>query len=323
MINIIKKKFYSFFSKFYTNDSSVSNILLSRILSKQNLSNTSLNSINDVEFKVFSQWGEDGIIDWLINILPFIPKTFIEFGVENYEESNTRLLLINNNWSGIVIDGSQENIQNIKNQEIYWKYDLKAINAFINIDNINNLISHSNFGSEIGILSIDIDGNDYWIWEKIYNIKPVIVICEYNAIFGDIHEITIPYDKNFHRNEYSKSNLYFGSSINALIKLAETKGYDFIGTNSNGCNAFFVEKKFSSFVLDKIKFKYVFPSKFREARDEKDNLLYINGIERVNLIKHLDIFNTDKKIIQKLENFENLYSKEWLENKERIHENSI
>ena len=66
--------------------------------------------LNDYEFKVSSQWGEDGIIQHLINKIEIKNKVFFEFGVENYTESNTRFLLHNNNWKGLVIDGSVENI---------------------------------------------------------------------------------------------------------------------------------------------------------------------------------------------------------------------
>jgi hypothetical protein len=120
-----------------------------------------IDHLYDVEFKVFSQWGDDGIIQYLIRNLDIPNKTFVEFGVENYTESNTRFLLINNNWSGLVMDGSSENISYIKNDEIYWQYDLQAKHAFIDVDNVNDLISCAGFSEELGLLHIDIDGNDY------------------------------------------------------------------------------------------------------------------------------------------------------------------
>src|SRR5215217_8673163 len=92
-------------------------------------------SLEEVEFQVFSQRGEDGIIQYIINQLDIPNKIFIEFGVENYTESNTRFLLINNNWSGLVIDGSAENIRFIKEDFIYWKYDITAYHSFITKDN--------------------------------------------------------------------------------------------------------------------------------------------------------------------------------------------
>ncbi|WP_446012105.1 hypothetical protein [Candidatus Electrothrix sp.] len=92
----------------------------------------------DYEFKVSSQTGEDGIIQFLIHNIPIQSKIFIEFGVQNYTEANTRFLLQNDNWFGLIIDGSQNNINYIKNDPIYWRYNLKAECTFIDCDNINN-----------------------------------------------------------------------------------------------------------------------------------------------------------------------------------------
>ena len=89
------------------------------------------------EFRVFSQWGDDGIIQYLIHELKIKNKFFIEFGVGNYYESNTHFLLVNNNWSGFVIDGSQKSMDTVRNNVFYWRYDLKLKTAFINKDNIN------------------------------------------------------------------------------------------------------------------------------------------------------------------------------------------
>ncbi|MFM6025585.1 MAG: hypothetical protein ACKPER_22095, partial [Dolichospermum sp.] len=125
------------------------------------------NSIFDNEFRAFSQWGEAGIIQFLIRNVHISRKIFVEFGVQNYTESNTRFLLINNNWSGLVIDGGLEEITYIKNDPIYWQYNLKAINSFITKDNINQILSDNGIQGEIGLLSVDIDGNDYWVWQAI------------------------------------------------------------------------------------------------------------------------------------------------------------
>ena len=100
------------------------------ILYNLNLQKNSKN-ILDYEFKVFSQWGEDGIIAFLINNLNIENKFFVEFGVENYVESNTRFLLKKNNWSGLIIDSSIKNIDFIKKDQIYWRHDIKALCEYI------------------------------------------------------------------------------------------------------------------------------------------------------------------------------------------------
>ena len=105
------------------------------------------------------------------------------------------------NWSGLVIDGSLSNIKKIRNQDIYWRYELEALQAFITKENINSLISGAGITGEIGLLSIDIDGNDYWITEAISVINPIILIIEYNSAFGYEKHYSVPYDKTFVRSK--------------------------------------------------------------------------------------------------------------------------
>lgn len=141
-----------------------------------------ISSIEEAEFQVYSQFGEDGIIQWLIHNVDIKNKTFIEFGVEDYTESNTRFLLMNNNWTGLVMDGSENSINCLKRWESFWRYDLTAVAAFITKDNINALIRGGGFRGDMGILSIDLDGNDWWILNAIDCVSPRILICEYNKI---------------------------------------------------------------------------------------------------------------------------------------------
>ena len=99
-------------------------MLTAKTLINQMRLNKDYNDIPNVEFKVFSQFGEDGVIQYLINNIDIDNKTFIEFGVENYTESNTRFLLLNDNWKGLVIDSNKEYIDFIKSDSIYWKHEL-------------------------------------------------------------------------------------------------------------------------------------------------------------------------------------------------------
>lgn len=250
-------------------------------------------NIHDNEAQIFSQWGEDGIIQYLIRKLNIQDRRFIEFGVEDYQESNTRFLLINNNWSGLVFDASEANIERLKNSELYWKYDLIAKRAFINKDNVNKLIKGAGFAGEIGLLSIDIDGNDYWVWEAIDVVIPAIVIIEYNSRFGSDEAVTIPYNKNFVRQKAHYSMLYAGASLPALYDLAQQKGYFFIGTNSAGNNAFFVHKKYIG-KLKALSLKEGFVAgKFREARDKKGHLSFITREEEEKILSKLPLVKID------------------------------
>jgi hypothetical protein len=262
---------------------------------------SNVSSIQGTEFQVFSQFGEDGIIQFLISNIEIPNKTFVEFGVEDYTESNTRFLLINNNWSGLVIDASESNVESIKNDAIYWKHDLTALNAFITKDNINSLIA-SRFSGDIGLLSIDIDGNDYWIWDAINVVNPRIVICEYNSVFGSKHCVSIPYSADFVRQKAHYSNLYFGASLGALTMLAEKRGYFFVGSNSIGSNAFFVRKDvIGNLPVVSLEDGYV-ASKFRESRDEQNMLTFVSGENRIKLIGTMSVIDLKSGQTVKLSN---------------------
>src|SRR5438128_2471166 len=179
------------------NDIDTLKILSAQPLIQNIRAGKSFSSLREAEFKVFSQFGDDGIIQYLIHRLAPLPDSFVEFGVENYRESNTRFLLLNNNWRGLVLDSDQNCIRQIQNDEIYWRHTLTAKCAWVTRDNINELLREAGFSDGIGLLSIDIDGNDYWVWEKLDVVDPAIAIMEYNSIFGADLAIAIPYDSNF------------------------------------------------------------------------------------------------------------------------------
>src|SRR4051812_29874275 len=102
-------------SNHLANQLQVNSMLEAKLLIEKIRARETVTAFEDVEFKVFSQWGDDGIIQYLINKIDIPYKTFVEFGVENYTEANTRFLLMNNNWSGLVMDGSEANMNYVKN----------------------------------------------------------------------------------------------------------------------------------------------------------------------------------------------------------------
>lgn len=259
-------------------------------LEKRQLQTLDFSRINNNEFRVFSQWGEDGIIQFLIDHVKVEHKIFVEFGVQNYKESNTRFLLINNNWSGLIVDSNEKDISYVKKDPIYWQYNIKAIQAFITKDNINNLMKQNGLTGDIGLLSIDIDGNDYWVWQAINIVNPAIVVIEYNHRFGKAKAVTIPYDENFVRSQVHHSGIYFGASLKALYLLAQKKGYAFVGCNSAGNNAFFVRNDLKPDFIKKISIEegYV-AGQFRESRNEKGELNYLSPQEEQKILASLPL----------------------------------
>jgi hypothetical protein len=244
-----------------------------------------------VEFSVFSQFGDDGIIQWLIHRISGLSETFVEFGVGDYREANTRFLLVNDNWSGLVMDSSRRNIDAIRHDQISWRHDLQSKCAFATAENIDQLLLDHGFEGDIGLLHIDIDGNDYWVWRGLTAVRPAVVIIEYNSVFGPERAITIPYDPKFDRAGRG-GNLYWGVSLPALCDLANSKGYDFVGSNSAGNNAYFVRSELQHGLKPLTAAEGYVISKFTDSRDRKGRLNYLRGEQRLASLRGLTVVNT-------------------------------
>ena len=280
----------------------------SKILSAKNLINHIKQikvpaNIHDVEFSVFSQWGDDGIIQYLIHAINIENETFIEFGVGNYLEANTRFLLINNNWKGLIFDGTEKNIHYVQNDSIYWKFDLTAKPLFITKSNINEAIKSAGFEGKIGLLHIDIDGNDYWIWEHIQVVDPEIVIMEYNSVFGNKSAISVPYKDDFFVSKEHFSNLFFGASLKAMIHLADKKGYSFVGSNSAGNNAYFVRNDKMNFLKSMSAEEGYVKCKFRQNRNANAEFSFEPDTEKINQCGSLMVVNVENGESASLNNY--------------------
>jgi hypothetical protein len=247
-------------------------------------------SLQDYEFQVYSQWGEDGILQRLVETVPVGRKVFVEFGVENYTEANTRFLLVNGNWAGLVMDGSDANVARIVSDPLYWRHNLKAVRAFVTRENINALLTQNGLEGEIGLLSIDIDGNDYWVWKAIEAVRPAIVVAEYNWRFGAERRVTVPYDPAFVRGRAHHSMVYYGASLAALEALGARKGFDLVGCNSAGNNAFFVRRDLRPAALPAVSAREAYVAgSFREARLPSGELAHLPPAEEVALLADLPL----------------------------------
>jgi hypothetical protein len=312
IINTLKKirSFLRFFSTKLAKDSCDYDTILmdqetilmnqGKILEELFLSKQAEN-LSEYEWKVFSQWGEDGIIQFLIREVEIRHTTFIEFGVEDFRESNCRYLMMSSDWQGFVIDGSRENILRLQNYSFYWRYDLQSLTAFVDRENVNELLIKSNFNRDLGILSVDIDGNDYHILNAINVFEPRIIISEFNPYFGTDRAISVPYESKFNRTEKHHSNLYFGASIKAIEHILNEKGYTLVGTGMTGNNAFFVRNELMTDGLCRIARNAInFNGHCRESRDENGNLNFLRGNDRLNEIKGLPILNVLTGLEEKL-----------------------
>lgn len=180
---------------------------------------------------------EDGIIQEIFRRVKTTNRTFVEFGVETGSECNPIKLLIEG-WRGLWLDSQQHCIDQIRARFAPYieSRNLSVAQAFITAENINSLISQNGVAGEIDLLSIDIDRNDYWVWNAINVIEPRVMVIEYNATLRPPLSLVVPYDAN---RTWDGSN-YFGASLEALVRLGRSKGYQLVGCGISGTNAFFV-----------------------------------------------------------------------------------
>jgi hypothetical protein len=195
--------------------------------------------LNIYEYSSFSQNGEDGIIEEIFKRIGTTNRFFVEFGVETGIECNT-VYLLHKGWSGYWIDGNDSHVKSIKKNfsNIISSNRLKVTCDFITAENIEHLFKAADVPVELDLLSIDIDRNDYYVWDAIQSYFPRVVIIEYNAIFRPGCEFIVPYDAQVVWDGTSN----FGASIESLYKLGLKKGYKLVACDFAGVNAFFVRE---------------------------------------------------------------------------------
>ena len=248
----------------------------------------------DAEVKVFSQWGEDGILDFLCEKIGISKPNIIEIGAGNFMECNSRFIAEFRNANVIAVDGRDDLTTAVKASPLYWKSNIIPIVEWVTPDNINRImdIGEEQFG-KVDIFSIDLDGNDYWILRDVSLLNVAIVVLEYNPIFGASLKVTIPRNDEFDRYKSHFSGLYYGASLQAFIDLMLAKGFDFVGTNRVGNNAFFVHSRYvNRFDFDtKSNYNKYVDWRIRESRSPKGELTYLSGSERLKVINDLPLID--------------------------------
>jgi len=199
-----------------------------------------LDKINYFEYRITSQNNEDGIIDYIFSKISN-NKFFVELGFDFFECNS--LNLIKNGWDGILIDADEDKCIKIERclKFFYPKSNVKILNEKINRENINKHISSNINHKQIDFLSIDIDGNDYWVLEKIDTNKINVICVEYNHWIGNNTQRVIPYNKNF----TYKYDYYSGASLHSYVNLLNSRNFDLVAIDSSGTNAFYVKKNYS------------------------------------------------------------------------------
>jgi len=199
---------------------------------------------DDVEFRSYSQNGEDGILWYIFALVGTTHKNCIEICAGDGQQCNTANLIINHGWTGLLFDGNEGNVAS--GNEFFEchpdtaVYPPKFVRAWITAENVNDLIMTHGCGGEIDLLSLDIDGVDYWIWNAIEAVCPRVVIAEVQTIWADERSVTVPYSPDFRADYFRGFGIYSGASLPAFVKLARKKGYRLVGCQRYGFNAIFL-----------------------------------------------------------------------------------
>jgi hypothetical protein len=209
----------------------------------------------DTEFRCYSQNGEDGILLYLFSVLGATNRKVVEVCAGNGIECNAANLIVNHSWQGLLIDGDPGNVE--AGRAFYASHENTRfgpptmVAAWVSAENVDSLISDRGFSGDIDLLSLDLDGVDYWVWKAIHCIRPRVVVLEFNPVLGPERALTIPYDPSF-RLDLSKQHNKCGASLAAFAKLGHEKGYRLIGAAALGFNAFFVREGLGDDILPEV-----------------------------------------------------------------------
>ena len=195
--------------------------------------------LNRHEYQVYSQNGEDGIIEAIFDRIGTTNRVFVEIGVQDGLECNSTWLLLKG-WSGYWLEGNPKSVEAIQDKFSgpINKRQLKVQQGFITAENVEALLQENGVPIEFDMLSIDIDGNDYWVWKAIDQVNPRVVVIEYNALFRG----NVKWVMKYNPTHIWDGTSYFNASLKSLELLGDSKGYCLVGCDFLGINAFFVRR---------------------------------------------------------------------------------
>jgi hypothetical protein len=225
----------------------------------------SLPRIGDIGFKCYSQADEDGILLFIFSVIGTSKKLCVEICAGDGIECNTANLIVNHGWHGLLVDGDEALVA--WGKEFYsrspqtYVFPPRFVCSWVTRPRVNELLTTNGFAGEIDLLSLDLDGTDYWIWEAIEAVTPRVVVLEYQDILGPDRSWTVPYSDDFSAAAYPQTDgmpNFAGASLGAFVKLGRRKGYRLVGVNRYGYNAFFVRNGIGDKLLPEIQPKDCF-----------------------------------------------------------------
>ena len=192
----------------------------------------------EFEWRIFSQNGEDGIIAEIFRRIGPGKRTLVEIGVEDGLQCNTALLVKRSRWGGWMIEGDPARAAQLAHNYRRYRKRLRTVEKIIDAENVVPLFEELGVPREFDLLSIDVDGNDYWVWQALAGYRPRVVVLEFNIAYPPPAEWIIAYDPN-HRFDNTS---YYGASLSSMCELGKELGYAFVGINCNVVNAFFLRE---------------------------------------------------------------------------------
>jgi hypothetical protein len=225
-------------------------------------------ALRRAEFQAFSENGEAGILLWLFSKVGTRTRRAIEFGIGNTQKCNTTNLVLSFGWSVLLLDGQSVLVE--------WARDfyrgraeperVRCVETWLTPETIDRTFAEHGMQGEIDLLSLDIDGNDYWIWKAIRSVEPRVVVIEYNSSLGAEEKLVAAYEPMFDRYRRHPLGWYHGASLAALEELGREKGYVLVGCESSGHNAFFVRRDLAAGKLEALQAKDAFYPNARRLR---------------------------------------------------------
>lgn len=201
---------------------------------------TDPDDLSGYAFRMLSQHAEDGVVYEILRRLGMPFRTCVELGC-GANGGNSGILPAFLGYRALMVDGNPDLTEIV--QGLFAGRDVTVMNAWIALESVNDLLSAQGFGGQIDYLGLDLDGNDFWIWEAITASDPLLFVAEYNPMLGPTLSATIPYDPTFDRHQSKKLGYpvgYYGASLAAFTKLSRRKGYRLVATVEN--NAFFLKE---------------------------------------------------------------------------------
>jgi hypothetical protein len=230
--------------------------------------------MNDFGFRCFSQFDEDGLLLFVFAAIGFHSKKVVEMCAGDGTECMATNLIVNHGFDGLLFDGDRRNV--LHGQRFFQNcvdtafFPPRFRQAWITAENVNQLLEENMFVGDVDLLSIDLDGNDYWIWKATEAVRPRVCIFETNPVVPLPLSLTVPYDPEFRYSERPPAGEEFwGASLRAMKELCDRKGYRLIGSNRLGFNVIFMRNDIGLDIFPEVEISKIHDNAYAKYKQDK------------------------------------------------------